>query len=316
MAWSIGRRVIHLVLVILIVTFATMMLVDRVPGGLAHAILGDTATQEQIDTLNHKLKLDKSYAARYTGWLGDVATGDFGTSPRTNRPVLDTIRARLPVTIELVVLTELLAFMLAIPIGMYTAHREGKRLDRLWSLISSALIAVPSFVLALVLVYFFAVRWHVFPVNRFKPISKGLFDNLRSVALPVVTLAVAEVAVYSRVLRADAVTTMRQDYMLAARSRGLSPSRLMFRHALRPSSLSLVTLGALSVGRLIGGTVVVETIFGLPGLGSLMIDSVLNSDLVVVQGIVLFVALVYVGLNLILDVTYGSLDPRVRSATA
>jgi peptide/nickel transport system permease protein len=313
---SICRRVIHLALVVVIVSFATMVMVDLVPGGIASAILGDQATPEQIVRVNHELHLDENYVNRYATWIGDVATGDFGTSPRTNRPVLDTISSRLPVTVELLVLTQLMALTLAIPIGLITAHRQGKMLDRFWVTISSISIATPAFVLALVLSYFFAVRWHFFPVSGWVPIGRGVFDNLRSLFLPAFTLAVGETAIYSRVLRSDAVTTMRQDYMLAARARGLSPSRVMFRHALRPSSLSLVTLSALSIGRLIGGAVVVETIFALPGLGQLMIDSILSSDLIVVQGIVLFVALVYVSINMGLDVAYGYLDPRVRKRAA
>jgi len=313
---SIGRRVIHLALVVVIVTFATMMLVDFVPGGISFAILGENASPEQVEKLNRELNLDGNYVERYASWVGDVATGDLGTSPRTNRAVLDAITFRLPVTLELLGLTQLIALALGIPIGLYTAQRHGKWFDRIWATVSSALIAVPPFVLGLVLAYVFAVKWRIFPATGWTPIGEGLVDNVKSLFLPAFTLAVGEVAIYSRVLRADAVTTMRQDYMLAARARGLAPSRILFRHALRPSSLSLVTLSSLSLGRLIGGSVVVETIFSLPGLGKLMIDSVLTSDLVVVQGIVLFIALTYVAINVLIDVSYGYLDPRVRKRWA
>jgi peptide/nickel transport system permease protein len=316
MVGTIGRRALHLALVLLIVTFGTMLLVDLVPGGLSRAILGETATPEQVRALDHELKLDQNYAQRYVNWVGDVATGDFGTSPRTNRSVLDMIRSRLPVTVEIMVLTQLVAFLIGIPVGLLTAAKEGGKLDRFWAMISSLFIAVPPFVVGLVLVYFMALKRKWFPVQGWVPIGDGLVENVKHLFLPMLTLAIAEVAVYSRVLRADAVTTMRQDYMLAAKSRGLSPQRLLFRHALRPSSFSLVTLGALSIGRLVGGTVVVEIIFGLPGLGSLMIDSVTRSDLVVVQGIVLFIALAYVLINVALDILYGYLDPRVRAVAA
>jgi peptide/nickel transport system permease protein len=313
---SISRRVIHLALVIFIVTFATMVMIDYVPGGIAYAILGDGATPEQVERVNRELNLDENYANRYTDWVSDVVAGDLGTSPRTHRPVWDTIASRLPVTLELIVLTQLMALLLGIPIGLLSANRRGKAFDRVWAAFSSLLIAIPPFVLALALSYFLAVKWQVFPVTGWTPIADGLGENLRSLFLPALSLAVGEIAIYSRILRADAITTMHQDYMHAAKARGLSPSRVLFRHALRPSSLSLVTLSALSVGRLIGGTVVVETIFSLPGLGKLLIDSVLTSDLVVVQGIVLFVALVYVVLNVAIDIGYGYIDPRVRKRAA
>lgn len=312
----IRKRVLHLALVLLIVTFATMVLVDLVPGGIAYAILGDGATPEQVARINRELNLDAGYAERYFGWLRDVLSGDLGTSMRTGRSVLDTIVGRLSVTIELLVLTQVFALLISIPIGLYAAQREGGWFDRTWSVVSSALLAVPPFVLALVLSYFFAVQLRLVPVVGWTPIGEGLGDNLKSLALPALALAAGEIAMYSRVLRSDTVSTMRNDFMLAARSRGISPARLLFRHALRPSSLSLVTLGALSLGRLIGGSVVVEVIFGLPGLGSLMIDSVLNSDLIVVQGIVLLVATVFVLANLLIDLAYGYLDPRVRKGVA
>ncbi|MCD4533078.1 ABC transporter permease [Nocardioides sp. cx-169] len=307
-----GNRAIHLVLVLLIVTFGTMLLVDLVPGGIAYSILGDSATPEQVARINRELNLDASYLDRYTTWIGNVLSGDLGASFKTGRSVLDTIGSRLSVTVELLILTQVLALVLSIPIGLYAAQREGGLFDRSWSVISSAMISVPPFVLALVLSYFFAVQMQLFPVVGWTPISGGLGENLKSLVLPALALAAGEIAMYSRVLRSDAVSTMRNDYMLAARSRGLAPSRLLFRHALRPSSLSLVTLGALSLGRLIGGSVVVEVVFGLPGIGSLMIDSVLNSDLIVVQGIVLLVALAFVVANILIDLAYGYLDPRVR----
>jgi peptide/nickel transport system permease protein len=293
-----------------------MKLVDLVPGGVAYSILGPKASPQQIASLNHQLHLDQGIFHRYATWLGNIATGNLGRSPLTNQPVFTTIVKRLPVTLELVILTQLIALVIAIPLGLITAYRQGSRLDRLWAAISSISIATPAFVLALVLSYLFAVRWHVFPVSGWVPLTQSLRGNLKSAFLPALTLAIGELAVYSRVLRSDAVSTMRQDYILAARARGLRPSRVLFRHALRPSSLSLVTLSALSIGRLLGGTVIVENIFALPGIGKLMIDSILTSDLVVVQGIVVFVAVAYVAINLTLDVTYGYLDPRVRRRTA
>lgn len=310
----LGRRLAHLVPVLLLVSFATMVMLDLIPGEPAYAILGESATPEQVAQVNHELGLDKGLLERYGDWLGGVLTGDFGTSLRTNQAVWDAISERLPVTIELAVLAQLLALVVAIPVAVFTAQAQGGRGDRWWAAVSSLFIATPSFVLALVLAYVLSVRWHVFPVTGWVPIEDGLGENLRTAFLPALALALGEIAVYSRLLRADMITTLQNDYVLAAQAKGLTPMYVLFRHALRPSSFSLVTLSGLSLGRLVGGTVVVETIFALPGLGQLTVQSTLASDLVMIQGIVVFVALVYVIINALVDMAYAFLDPRVRMA--
>lgn len=315
---TIANKVAQVVGVLLIVSFALTFLLDLTPGDPAYAILGDQATPEQVAVIHERLGLDDPFYERYWNWISGVVHLDLGTSIRTSQPVLDTIIERLPVTAELVVLSLLMAIVMSVPIGIFTAYRVDRLSDRAWQLVSSGLVAIPPFVGALVLVYVFSLQLtgtpFFFPPTGWVPLSDGLSGNLRTAFLPALTLALNEVPAYSRLLRADMVSTLQSDYVLAARAKGLSTSWILFRHALRPSSFSLVTLAALSTGRLMGGSVIVETLFALPGLGGLLVNNIEAKDVVVVQGIVMFIAIVYVLINSMIDVVYAQLDPRVRSA--
>lgn len=310
------QRIARVVVVLFFVSLVTMLLMDLVPGDPAYVILGETASPEQVAVVHAELGLDKNLLERYVNWAGGIVRGDLGTDVRTSQPVADLIRERLPVTLELAVLSLAIALIVSIPLGIITARRAGGAIDTAWSFGSSLLIATPYFVSALVLSYLLAVRWGVFPVTGWTPLTEDVGQNLRHALLPCVALAMYEIPVFSRVLRADLTATLRQDFVVAAEARGLSTPYIMFRHALRPSLFSLLTLSGLSLGRLLGGTVIVETIFSLPGLGSLLITSILAKSLIVVQGIVMFTAIVYVLVNALIDAGYGWLDPRVRRAVS
>ncbi len=309
-------KVGHVVVVLFLVSLLATVMMDLTPGGPALAILGESATQEQVDALNEEMGLNKPLVERYGDWIGGVATGDFGESYRTGQPVIEAIKQRMPVTLELALLALVMSLVLAIPIAVYASYRSDGRFDRIWSVISSVLISAPHFVVALLAAFLLAVKLKWFPVTGWNPISDGLAANLKSAFLPALTLALGEIAIFSRVLRADMIATLQNDFVLAARAKGLTARYVLFRHALRPSSFSLLTLAALSLGRFLGGAVIVEVIFALPGVGQLMVQSIFASDLFMVQGVVMFVALVYVGLNALVDVLYAYLDPRVRQARA
>lgn len=306
------RRVGHLVPVLLIVSLATMLLLDLMPGDPAYAILGDQATPEQVAAVRHDLGLDRSLPVRYVSWLGDIVTGDFGESYRTGQPVLDAVRDRLPVTLQLAVMALVMSLLVAVPLGVYTAYRASGLVDRGSNVVASLLISSPAFLTALVVSYLFAVRWNVFPVTGWTKLSEDLGANLRGAFLPSVTLALAEIPVLTRLLRNDMIATLQEDFILSARAKGMPTRVILLRHALRPSSFSLLTLGAISLGRLLGGTVIVETVFALPGLGQLVIQSILRTDFLMVQGVTLLIALAYVLINAVVDVCYVYLDPRVR----
>lgn len=313
------RRGLHVVAVLLLVTFAVTFLIDLTPGDPAYAVLGDQATPEQVAAVHAELRLDDPVPTRYWAWLSGILHGDFGTSLVSRESVLDTIRQRLPVTVEVVALGLLLALVVALPLGMWTAYRPDGLADRLWSIGSATLISLPQFVTGLLLVFLLALSLRTaavhFPATGWVGPGDDLGANLWHAFLPALTLACAEIPVYSRLLRGDMLVTLREDYIVAAAAKGLSTARILARHALRPSSFSLLTLAGLSLGRLIGGAVIVEVLFALPGIGQLLVLAIQGKDVVVVQGVVTFVAVAYVLLNSLVDVLYGVLDPRVRAAT-
>ncbi|TDC20439.1 ABC transporter permease [Actinomadura bangladeshensis] len=289
-----------------------MLLVDLTPGDPAATILGESATPEQIADLRQQLGLDRPLLVRYGEWIANIAQGDFGHSIRSQQPVLDAIVERVPVTLELAILAQLMAFVVVIPLALYTAYRAGRRADRLVNVVTSGLVSMPPFLTALLLVFVFALTLRAFPATGWVRIGDDPFANLRFAFLPALALALTELAVLTRVLRSDLIATLQEDFILSAKAKGLPTWYVLLRHALRPSSFSLVTLAGLSLGRLIGGAVIVETLFALPGIGQLLVNSILAKDVVVVQGVVVFVALVYVALNVLTDIFYTILDPRTR----
>lgn len=317
MARLVGRKLLHGIVVLFVVSLLLSFLIELAPGDPALALLGETATEEQIDSLRDELGLDDPVHVRYGDWAGGIVQGDFGTSYRTKTPVLESITAALPVTLEVALLALLLSYAVAIPLAVYAAYREGSRIDRFLTVASSLPLAVPSFVTALVLVYIFAVRMRNFPLNLpatgWVPLSESVTENLRHVALPVVTLAIAQSVGVFRILRGDMVATLREDFILAARAKGVPPRRILVRHALRPSSFQLVTLVGLALGNLLSGAVVIEQLFALPGMGRFLVRSIEIKDVPAVQGAVMFIAVSYVVVNVLVDVAYGYLDPRVRT---
>jgi len=310
----VAGKLARLVPVLLAVSILSFLLLNLLPGDPATVILGPSATPAGVAQLRHQLGLDQPIVVRYWHWLGHAVTGNLGRSYITGQPVLDAIRQRLPVTVELILLSQLLALALAVPLGVLAGRRPGSLLDRISTGAAFGFLAVPNFMLGLVLVYLFADHFHLFPASGFVPLTKNPVQNLRSVVLPVLTLAMAEVAAYLRLLRSDVIATLQEDYIAMARAKGLSDRRVLVRHALRPSLFSLVTVAGLNLGRLIGGTFIVEIIFQQAGIGLLGVLSVYSRDYVVVQGTVLVVAVAYVVANFLVDLAYTLIDPRVRHA--
>lgn len=310
----VSQRVGYSVLVIFFVSVAAVALLSLAPGTVASVILGENATPEATAALNAKLGLDQPLWHQYTDWVGAAVQGDLGTSPITNQSVTSTILDRLPVTLELAALSLTLALVISILLAVVSAALQGTWVDRVISAISSALLAIPAFIAGPVLIYFLAVQLGWFPVSGWSHIQDGLGANLKTALLPALAISLTEIAAFHRLLRADLVGTLREDYVAAARAKGMPRAYVMFRHALRPSSFSLVTVAGISLGRLIGGTVVVEILFGLPGLGQLVASSITLRDVITVQGVVVFVAVTYVVINALVDLSYGLLDPRVRKA--
>jgi peptide/nickel transport system permease protein len=303
---------LHLLVVLFLVTLATSFLLDLTPGDPALAIIGETATPDQIAIVHKQLGLDRPFLSRYASWISKAAQGDLGTSFRTKQPVWQAIHERLPITLELAVLTIVFSLLIAIPLGVLTAYKQGTKVDRGVAGVTSALFSSPPFLTALVLVFFLAVTHHIFPVTGWIPLSQSIGENLHHVFLPVASLVVVETAVFSRLLRSDMITTLQEDFVLAAKAKGLPTWQILMRHALRPSSFTLMTVAAVALGRVLGGTVIVEQLFALPGIGLYIINAIYNKDLIAVQGAVLFVATFYVVINAVVEVAYAWLDPRIR----
>jgi peptide/nickel transport system permease protein len=309
----VRRRLLHAVIVLFIVSVFASLLVEIVPGDPAASLLGEDATPASLAIARKRLGIDKPLVQRYLHWVGNALHGNLGTSIRSGQQVSAAIKQRIPVTLELTVLAQLMALLIAFPLAIFLARRAGRRSDRVVEFGLSTFIAAPSFVVGVLLIYLLGVKWHVFPIVGWTPITKDLGDNLRHALLPAVTIALLEAATFTRVLKADLISTMNEDYILAARAKGISGRRLVVGHALRPSMFTLVTLGGLSFARILGGTVIVETLFTLPGLGRLVVDSVKFGDLPVVQGTVILIAAAYLVINMLVDMTYGWLDPRLRA---
>jgi len=310
----IGRKVVALVAVLLAVSFLTFTLMEFLPGDPALQVLGPGGAQsaEIIEQVREDLNLNDPFLLRYVHWLGDAVTGDLGRSYQARMEVTDAIKQRVPVTLEIAVLAMLMALLISIPLGVVTAYRANTYFDKSVTTATFGLLSVPSFMLALFLIYTFAVRFHVFPATGWTRLTADPAENLRSAFLPALSLSVANIAVLTRLLRTDMISTLQEDHVTMARAKGLPTWRILFRHALRPSSFSLLTVAGLQMGALIGGTVVIEQLFALPGVGRLLIDSIFQRDYPVVQGIVLLLSVAYVGMNFLVDILYSVLDPRIR----
>ncbi|MDO9561624.1 MAG: ABC transporter permease [Bradyrhizobium sp.] len=312
----VARRLLYLVPVLLAVSLLTFLIASLLPGDLAYTILGDQATPEKVAALRRDMGLDQPIWWRYLSWLGNVLQGDFGRSFRTGQTVLQAVAERLPVSLELMLLAQIGALTIGIPLAIACAVRSGSAFDRFMTGTAFSMLSVPAFLSAILLIYLFAVELRWLPATGYIPFHEDPVGNLRCFLLPALTLALGEWPVLMRVLRSDMIATLQEDYIAMARAKGLKPSRILLVHALKPSSLTLVTVTGINIGRLIGGTVIVESIFALPGIGRLLLNAIFTRDLIILQGVVLIVALGYVMINFIVDLLYAVLDPRIRHGHA
>ncbi|MGH9290661.1 MAG: ABC transporter permease [Acidimicrobiales bacterium] len=309
------RRLAHLVVVLFFVTLFVATLTAMLPGDPVDAIAG-FASPEQREALREDLQLDDPVYVQYGRWVGNFVTGDLGNyySVTGGRPVIDRVRDALPVSLQLMVEAQVLALVIAIPLGVFTAYRAGSRFDKSANATAFGLLAIPNFAVALVLAYYVGVRFGWLPVSGYVKPSDDLVEHLRRMAMPAIALAVGQIAVYMRLLRSDMIATLQEDFILMAKSKGISPSRILWRHALRPSSLTLLTVAGLNVGVLIGGAVIVEVIFSLPGIGTLLYEAINARQYIALQSLVAIIAVGYVLINFLVDLLYAVLDPRIRHA--
>jgi peptide/nickel transport system permease protein len=310
------RRLLGILPVLLAVSLLTFLIASLLPGDLALVILGDQATPENVAALRHDLGLDQPLWWRYLSWLGQVLQGDLGRSFRTGQTVLQAVSERFPISLQLMVMAEFIGLLIGVPIAIACAARAGGGFDRIMTGSAFAMLSIPSFLTAILLIYLFAVELRWLPATGYLPFTEGPLANLRFFVLPALTLALAEWPGIMRVLRSDMIATLQEDYIALAKAKGLKPSRILFVHALKPSSLTLVTVTGINIGRLLGGTLIVESIFALPGIGRLLVGAIYTRDLVILQGVVLLVACGFVIVNFIVDLLYAVLDPRIRHGHA
>jgi peptide/nickel transport system permease protein len=296
----IGGRVVQLVVIIFFISIV--------------AFLGPNDTPQARAELLRQLGLNKSLPAQYWTWLDNVFHGNLGISFLTHQTVSNAISVAFPIDLELIIVSQLLAFIVAIPLALVAALRPNRLFDRIATTSTYAMLAIPTFVVAVLLVLVVAVKIHIFPATGFDPLAQGLWSNLKTVLLPSIALAVGSVAIYYRLLRADLIATLQEDFITMARAKGLSTPYILLRHALRPSSFALLAGAGLSIGSLFTGAFVVEILFQLPGIGFQLVQAIDSRDYLVVQGMALVAAIAYVVINFGVDILFTFLDPRIRRA--
>lgn len=306
------RRILLAVPVMFVVAAGVFLLLYLTPGDPVSVILGPDASPQQVAEVRQRLGLDQPVVTQVARWFGRLVRGDLGQSIYLNRPVLQTIVERAEPTLMLTLLATLFAAGVGLPIGILSATRAGSWVDLGAMLIALGGISMPTFWVGLNLIFVFAVLLGLLPVAGYQPLSRGLWENLRYLLLPAVTLGFAQAALLARMSRSLMLDVLREDYVRTARSKGVVERLVVLRHALRNVMVPLVTVMGLTFAILMGGAVITEQVFNIPGIGRLLVQSVLRRDYPVVQGIVLVIAFNYVAINLLVDILYGLFDPRVR----
>ena len=306
------RRLMATIPVVGVVAIAVFALLHVTPGDPAVIIAGDYATAEDIARIRARLGLDRPLLTQVGLWLGRIARGDLGTSIFSGLPVATLIRQRAEATIALTVLAMLIAVGVGVPLGVIAAWKKGSWVDRVVMVFAVSGFSMPVFWLGFLLVYVFAISAHWLPVQGYRPLADGVGAFLRHLILPAVTLSVVYMALIARMTRASMLGVLGEDFIRTAFAKGLAPRRVLVRHALKNASLPVVTIIGIGFALLIGGAVVTESVFALPGLGRLTVDAIIRRDYPVIQGVILVVSGVYVLINLVVDLLYVVLDPRIR----
>ena len=306
------RRVLSTVPVMAIVALFVFSLLYIAPGDPAAIIAGDQASPGDIERIRQGLGLDRPFLVQFGSWLWHILHGDLGTSIFTNLPVAALIAQRIEPTLSLMLLTLILTILIAVPLGVVAAWKAGSWIDRTIMAFAVFAFSLPVFVVGYILAYVFALQFEWLPVQGYTPLSKGFWPWLQNLILPSVALGSVYTALIARITRASMLEVLQQDYVRTARAKGLDQRSILFVHALKNAAVPIVTVIGIGIALLIGGSIVTESVFAIPGLGRLTIDAILRRDYPVIQGIVLLFSFVYVLVNLMVDVTYTLVDPRIR----
>ncbi|MBV9896566.1 MAG: ABC transporter permease [Chloroflexi bacterium] len=306
------RRVLAIIPVLFGISVLVFLLVHLIPGDVAQILLGTQATDQQLETLRRTFGLDRPLPIQYVDWLSHILRGDFGVSFRTNRAVLPDLVARFGVTLQLTLTSMVIAIAVAIPLGVASAQNRGRTSDAVSRVIALLGLSIPNFWLGTLLILFVSLGLHWLPPVGFVSLLDNPWLGLQTLLLPAIALGTAVAAFIMRMVRSSLLEVLRQDYIRTAYAKGLRDQSVLYRHALKNAFIPVLTVIGVQIGYLLGGAVIIESIFSLPGMGRFMLDSISNRDYSIVQGGVLFIALVFCVVNLSVDLVYAWLDPRIR----
>ncbi|CQR55621.1 ABC transporter permease [Paenibacillus riograndensis] len=312
MAFYIAKRILTIIPVVLVLSVIVFLIIYLIPGDPAAVMLGDGTNPETVAALRTQLGLDLPLLQQYTRWIGQALTGDLGDSFFMKQSVVQALREHLGPTLSLALLAEVIALAVAIPLGIRAAVKRGEAADKMLTGFTLFGITVPGFVLSMFTVLLFSVQLKWLPVSGYKPLSAGLWTHLKYLLLPALSLGVVQAAVLARVTRSAVLEVLGENYIKTALSKGMSDRMIVYKHVLRNALIPILTVIGGSFGTLIAGAAVIETIFNIPGMGQMLVNSVQRRDYTVIQGIILFVAVTYVLVNLIVDLLYAAVDPRIR----
>lgn len=316
----LGRKLLQLAVVFVVVTFFTVLLMSLVPGKPEVVVIpfDTTPNQSLQQQFREDNNLDDPLPIRWAKWAGGFLTGDLGNyySSSDTEPVSGRVKNNAPTTILLIIYTQIVSLAVAIPMAVVAAYRAGTKTDKAINSVAFGFISLPNFATALLLTYWLGVKLGWVPTQGYTRPSENIPDHLKSMVVPVIALSLGQIAIYMRLLRSDLVATLQEDFILMAKSKGISNRRVLWRHALRPSSLTLLTVAGLNVGTLIGGAVVIEFLFQIPGLGTLVGEAIFSRQYVALQSLVAIIAISFVLLNFLIDYLYTVLDPRIRERAA
>lgn len=311
MAAQIGKKLLSVIPLVLIVSIVLFGLINLLPGNAAMAILGDSGNLEQVEQLEAELGLDQPVYVQYWNWLKGVCTGNLGTSILTGQPVIDRIVERMPVTVELIVLSVLFATALGVPLGIICAVKRNRAADYIVSSVSIIGVAMPAFWVGMLLIMLFSIQLHWLPASGYTPFLQDPLENIRMMLLPVFATGIALAATIVRQTRSAMLDVLGQDYMMTAKSKGVRQRTQLFRHALKNALIPVITAISMQIAGMIGGSVVIETVFLLPGMGKSMVDAIFQRDYPIVMGESLVIAVFIILLNTLVDVVYIFIDPRI-----
>jgi peptide/nickel transport system permease protein len=316
MGTYIFRRILQMILVLIIVTTVVFLLVRLLPGDpiLMYLTTQDLehTTPEQINYLRHQYGLDKPIVVQYIDWAGKVLTGDFGISVINRRPIIDDIKARVPITFELGTFAFILSIIVGIPVGVIAAVKRGTWLDNVLSAIGNLGICIPAFWLGIFLIYVIGYKLNLLPIYGFISPFKNFSLNVRQIIMPVICLGVAPIATGIRLTRSSMLEVLRQDYIRTAWAKGLQQRIIIIRHALKNGLMPVITVMGMTLAVIVGGSVLIETVFSIPGMGRLAVEGLFTHDYPVIQDTMLIAATVTLTINLLVDLSYGWIDPRIR----